>query len=67
MRIRRTSSSCEELWEFCNVRAEAANVVGVSDGVAEFKTGDRVTYDTLPFGRYSEVRNYPADKLLYVF
>mgnify|MGYP001144580092 CR=1 FL=1 len=66
MRIRRTSSSCEGLWEFCNVRAEAENVVGVGDGVTEFKTGDRVAYRTRLLGSYPEVRNYPTVKLLHL-
>ncbi|MCP9484226.1 quinone oxidoreductase [Shimia sp. CNT1-13L.2] len=41
-------------------------VEGVGDGVTDFKTGDRVAYGIPPLGSYSEVRNYPADKLLHL-
>lgn len=41
-------------------------VQGVGDGVTGFKTGDRVAYGIPPLGSYSEVRNYPADKLLHL-
>ena len=41
-------------------------VVGVSDGVIEFKTGDGMAYGIPPLGSCSEVRNYPADKLLHL-
>ncbi len=41
-------------------------VEGVGEGVAEFKAGDRVAYGIPPLGSYSEVRNYPADKLLHL-
>lgn len=39
-------------------------VEDVGDSVTGFKTGDRVAYGIPPLGSYSEVRNYPADKLL---
>jgi NADPH:quinone reductase len=43
---------------------EAAGVVdGVGEGVAGFKTGDRVAY-TLPFGAYRTRRVVPADRLV---
>ena len=41
-------------------------VEGIGEGVTEFKTGDRVAYGIPPLGSYSEVRNYPADKLLHL-
>ncbi|MEM8743784.1 MAG: quinone oxidoreductase [Pseudomonadota bacterium] len=41
-------------------------VEGMGDGVTDFKTGDRVAYGIPPLGSYSEVRNYPADKLLHL-
>ena len=41
-------------------------VEGVGDGVSAFQTGDRVAYGIPPLGSYSEVRNYPADKLLHL-
>ena len=41
-------------------------VEGVGDGVTDFQTGDRVAYGIPPLGSYSEVRNYPADKLLHL-
>lgn len=41
-------------------------VEGVGDGVSDFRTGDRVAYGIPPLGSYSEVRNYPADKLLHL-
>lgn len=41
-------------------------VEGVGEGVTEFKTGDRVAYGIPPLGSYSEVRNYPTDKLLHM-
>lgn len=41
-------------------------VDGVGDGVTDFGTGDRVAYGIPPLGSYSEVRNYPADKLLHL-
>ncbi|KUF08899.1 quinone oxidoreductase family protein [Pseudoponticoccus marisrubri] len=41
-------------------------VEGVGDGVTAFKTGDRVAYGIPPLGSYSEIRNYPADKLLHL-
>lgn len=41
-------------------------VEDVGEGVSAFKTGDRVAYGIPPLGSYSEVRNYPADKLLHL-
>ena len=41
-------------------------VEGVGEGVTEFKTGDKVAYGIPPLGSYSEVRNYPTDKLLHL-
>ena len=41
-------------------------VEGVGDGVSEFQTGDRVAYGIPPLGSYSQIRNYPADKLLHL-
>ena len=41
-------------------------VEGVGDGVTGFAEGDRVAYGIPPLGSYSEVRNYPADKLLHL-
>ena len=41
-------------------------VEGVGEEVTEFKTGDRVAYGIPPLGSYSEVRNYPTDKLLHL-
>ncbi len=41
-------------------------VEGVGEGVNEFATGDRVAYGIPPLGSYSEIRNYPADKLLHL-
>ena len=41
-------------------------VEDVGDGVDDFQTGDRVAYGIPPLGSYSEVRNYPADKLLHL-
>lgn len=41
-------------------------VEGVGEGVANFRCGDRVAYGIPPLGSYSEVRNYPADKLLHL-
>ena len=41
-------------------------VEGVGDGVSNFTTGDRVAYGIPPLGSYSEIRNYPADKLLHM-
>ena len=46
---------------------EAVGVVeGVGDGVANFRTGDRVAYGIPPLGSYQERRVYPADKLLHL-
>lgn len=46
---------------------EAAGVIeAVGDGVTEFREGERVAYGIPPLGSYSEVRNYPADKLLHL-
>lgn len=41
-------------------------VEGVGEGVTGFAEGDRVAYGIPPLGSYSEVRNYPADKLLHL-
>ena len=41
-------------------------VEGVGEGVTEFRNGDRVAYCIPPLGSYSEIRNYPADKLLHL-
>ncbi len=41
-------------------------VEGTGDGVTEFQTGDRVACGIPSLGSYSEVRNYPADKLLHL-
>jgi len=41
-------------------------VEDVGEGVTAFKTGDRIAYGIPPLGSYSEVRNYPADKLLHL-
>ncbi|MEM8794977.1 MAG: quinone oxidoreductase [Pseudomonadota bacterium] len=44
--------------------------VGIVEGTAEdvtgFSVGDKVAYGIPPLGSYSEVRNYPADKLLHL-
>lgn len=42
------------------------HVESVGDQVTEFAPGDRVAYGIPPLGSYSEVRNYPADKLLHL-
>lgn len=41
-------------------------VEGVGEGVDSFASGDRVAYGIPPLGSYSQVRNYPADKLLHL-
>ena len=41
-------------------------VEGTGDGVTNFKIGDRVAYGIPPLGSYSEIRNYPEDKLLHL-
>ena len=41
-------------------------VTEVADDVTSFKKGDRVAYAIPPLGSYSEMRNYPADKLLHL-
>jgi NADPH:quinone reductase-like Zn-dependent oxidoreductase len=41
-------------------------VEAVAEGVTDFNIGDRVAYGIPPLGSYSEVRNYPADKLLHL-
>ncbi len=41
-------------------------IEGLGDGVADFQIGDRVAYGIPPLGSYSEVRNYPADKLVHL-
>lgn len=46
---------------------EAVGIIeDVGEGVTEFKTGDRVAYAIPPLGSYTEIRNYPADKLLHM-
>lgn len=46
---------------------EAVGIVEkVGAGVSYIKPGDRVAYAVPPLGSYSEVRNYPADKLVFV-
>ena len=46
---------------------EAVGIVeGLGEGVSNFKIGDRVAYGIPPLGSYSEVRNYPAEKLLHM-
>ncbi len=41
-------------------------VEGVGPGVKGFAEGDRVCYGIPPLGSYSQVRTYPADKLLHL-
>ena len=41
-------------------------VEGLGEGVSNFKIGDRVAYGIPPLGSYSEIRNYPAEKLLHM-
>lgn len=41
-------------------------VEGVGEGVLNFKIGDKVAYGIPPLGSYSEIRNYPSDKLLHM-
>lgn len=41
-------------------------VESVGGGVKDFAVGDRVAYGIPPLGSYSELRNYPADKLLHL-
>ena len=41
-------------------------VEGLGEGVSNFNIGDRVAYGIPPLGSYSEVRNYPAEKLLHM-
>jgi NADPH:quinone reductase len=44
---------------------EASGVVeSVGAGVKVFKAGDRVAYGTGPLGAYSQVRNFPANRLV---
>jgi NADPH:quinone reductase-like Zn-dependent oxidoreductase len=51
----------------CVIGFEAVGIVeGTGAGVSGFQTGDRVAYGIPPLGSYSEVRNYPADKLLHL-
>lgn len=51
----------------CVIGFEAVGVVEkVGAGVTGFKEGDPVAYGIPPLGSYSEVRNYPADKLLHL-
>ncbi|MGH8682471.1 MAG: quinone oxidoreductase family protein [Burkholderiales bacterium] len=47
--------------------SEAAGVVeAVGAGVTDLKPGDRVAYATAPVGAYSEVRLYPADRVVKI-
>ena len=47
--------------------SEGAGVVeAVGAGVTEFKPGDRVAYASAPLGSYSEVRLYPADRVVKI-
>ena len=39
---------------------------GVGDGVNDFKSGDCIAYGIPPLGIYSEIPNYPTDKLLHM-
>lgn len=41
-------------------------VEGMGDSVTDFDVGDRVAYGIPPLVSYSEIRNYPADKLLHL-
>ncbi|MCY4149647.1 MAG: quinone oxidoreductase [Gammaproteobacteria bacterium] len=41
-------------------------VEDVGKDVFNFKAGDRVAYGIPPLGSYSEIRNYPADRLLHL-
>jgi len=51
----------------CVIGFEAVGrVEGVGSEVSGFAVGDRVAYGLPPLGSYSEVRNYPADKLLHL-
>lgn len=42
----------------------AGTIIGIGDGVADYKIGDRVAYVTPPAGAYAEVRNMHIDKIL---
>lgn len=44
----------------------AGRVEELGPGVTGFSAGDRIAYALPPHGAYSQVRNYPADKLLKV-
>ena len=51
----------------CVIGFEAVGIVEETGSeVTEFNSGDRVAYGIPPLGSYSEVRNYPADKLLHL-
>jgi NADPH:quinone reductase len=44
---------------------EAAGVIeALGEGVKNFAIGDRVAYGTGPLGAYSELRNFPANRLI---
>jgi NADPH2:quinone reductase len=46
---------------------EAAGVVErIGEGIADLKVGDRVAYATGPLGAYSQMRIFPADKLVKI-
>ncbi len=42
----------------------SAVVEAVGPGVLDLKVGDRVAYCSAPLGSYSELRNYPAERLI---
>lgn len=42
----------------------AGTVTAVGEDVTTFREGDRVAYGTGPIGAYSEVRNFPANRLI---
>jgi NADPH2:quinone reductase len=42
----------------------AGEVIAIGSAVTNFAIGDRVGYCVPPVGSYSEVRNFPADKLI---
>lgn len=44
----------------------AAAVEAVGEGVTGFKAGDRVAHGSGPIGAYTELRNFPAEKLIKI-